>query len=82
MIASQTGSGKTIAFAAPIVSELLNLSGKNMLPEKVVCLVMAPTRELAQQIDGVFKILLRDTDIRQVSIFGGLSVAKQLRVLK
>lgn len=61
LIASQTGSGKTISFAAPIVSELLNLSGKSALPSKVVCLVMAPTRELAQQIEGVFGILLKGT---------------------
>ena len=44
LIASQTGSGKTLSFAAPIVSDLLALSAKVKLPCKIVCLVMAPTR--------------------------------------
>ena len=44
LIASQTGSGKTLSFAAPIVSELLTLEKKITLPGKVMCLVLTPTR--------------------------------------
>ena len=82
LIASQTGSGKTLAFAAPIISDILTLAKKAPIPKKVICLVMAPTRELAQQIEGVFGLLIKDTELRQVSIVGGLSAAKQLRMMR
>jgi superfamily II DNA/RNA helicase len=50
LIASQTGSGKTLSFAAPIVSDLISLSEKTPLPSKPLCLILTPTRELALQI--------------------------------
>lgn len=43
---------------------------------------MTPTRELAQQIEGVFNFLIKDTVIKHVCILGGMSMAKQLRVIK
>jgi ATP-dependent RNA helicase RhlE len=73
---AQTGTGKTAAFAIPILHKLLyrksNLGG-NM----VRCLVMVPTRELAVQITKVFSDLARYTDLVVLSAYGGIDSAEQ-----
>lgn len=82
MVAAQTGSGKTLAFAAPIISDLIYFSEKSTLPNKILLLILTPTRELAQQIEGMINIIIENTNVRQSLIVGGLSVDKQIRVLK
>src|SRR5437870_7507813 len=65
LIASaQTGTGKTAAFALPILSRL----GTHGRPR---VLVLEPTRELAAQVETAFHDFARFTDLRTVAIFGG-----------
>jgi ATP-dependent RNA helicase RhlE len=68
--AAQTGTGKTAAFALPILS-LLKTHGKCR------CLVLEPTRELAAQVETAFRDYGRFTDLRTVVIFGGVGYGKQ-----
>ena len=75
---AETGSGKTAAFALPIVQMLEPDPGK--LRTRV--LVLAPTRELAAQIDEEFGKLSRETSIRHVAIFGGVGQQPQVKALK
>lgn len=72
MIQSRTGSGKTGAFILPML-ELLD-------PAQPVCqaMVMVPTRELAKQVAGEAQVLLGDTGIRTVEVYGGVGYHQQL----
>jgi ATP-dependent RNA helicase RhlE len=70
---AQTGTGKTAAFALPILERLLN-GGRGF----VRALVIAPTRELAEQINENFCNLGRKTGIRSVSIYGGVNIKPQI----
>jgi len=74
---AQTGTGKTAAFALPILDVLLD----EPVPGPTV-LVLAPTRELASQIDAEIRTLARFTPIKTVSIFGGVSQHRQVSALK
>ena len=71
---AQTGTGKTHAFAVPILQTLARVQGK--------ALVLAPTRELALQIDEAFRILAQPFSIRTVCLIGGDSMHKQIRALQ
>ena len=74
---AQTGTGKTAAFALPILQRLIEEPGKGPL-----VLVLAPTRELAVQIDAEFRMLARDTRIKTTTIFGGVSMHGQIEALR
>jgi ATP-dependent RNA helicase RhlE len=74
---AQTGTGKTAAFALPILDRLLREPGRG--PR---ILVLAPTRELATQIDAEIRTLARYTRIRTVTIFGGVSQRMQADKLR
>ncbi len=71
---AQTGTGKTAAFALPIIQRLLD--GPR---GKVRALVVAPTRELAEQIDQSFQELAKGTGLRTVSVYGGVGKGGQLQ---
>lgn len=71
---AQTGTGKTLAFAVPIIQRLSRVKGR--------CLVITPTRELALQIDEVFREIARFFDLKTVVIIGGASMPQQLKILK
>ena len=75
---AQTGTGKTAAFALPILNNLLE-SRRRPGPR---VLVVAPTRELAIQIDGDFRKLANSTPIRTVVIYGGISERPQIQKLR
>ena len=76
LIASaQTGTGKTAAFALPILTRLGNHG-------RVRVLVLEPTRELAAQVETAFRDFARFTDIRTVAIFGGVGYGHQRTELK
>jgi len=77
---AQTGTGKTAAFAIPILHVLQErkITGR---PDGVKCLVMAPTHELALQIDSVFKILGKHTRITSFCIHGGVEQDPQIEQL-
>jgi ATP-dependent RNA helicase RhlE len=74
---AQTGTGKTAAFALPILDRLLDDSGSG--PR---ALVVAPTRELASQIDAEFRMLAKFTRITSVTVYGGVSARAQVAALR
>jgi ATP-dependent RNA helicase RhlE len=74
---AQTGTGKTAAFALPILERLING------PRRKVCaLVIAPTRELAEQITDTFRTFGRQTGLRSMSIYGGVNINAQIKKLR
>ncbi len=79
---AQTGTGKTAAFAIPILHILQERKYAKMRPDGVKCLVMAPTHELALQIEGVFKTLGKHTKIDSLCIHGGVDQAPQIKQLE
>jgi hypothetical protein len=83
---AETGSGKTIAFGVPLCHYLLNLP-KRVLESVAeggpLALVMAPTRELALQIDGELqKLLSRQQTIKTAGIVGGQPIQAQAMILR
>lgn len=77
---AQTGTGKTAAFAIPIVHKLLD-NHLILTKGEVRCLVMVPTRELAVQITEVFHKLAKYTPLRILSMFGGVDQKPQTDLL-
>ncbi len=78
---AQTGTGKTAAFAIPILQNLI----KNKRPEgrrKIHTLILTPTRELAIQIEENIKDYGSNLDVRHAVVFGGVSQLKQVNQLK
>ena len=75
---AQTGTGKTLAFAIPVLEAL------NAMPRSkaVKALILSPTRELAIQIDETFRKLTEGTKIKTAVVVGGLSEGKQLAAIK
>lgn len=74
---AQTGTGKTAAFVLPILQKLFNG------PKGVVrSLVVAPTRELAEQIHDTIRQLGQNTKIRSVAIYGGVGMTPQVQRLR
>ncbi|MBN1962324.1 MAG: DEAD/DEAH box helicase [Deltaproteobacteria bacterium] len=76
---AQTGTGKTAAFALPILHRLLQHPRKGHLPR---VLVLAPTRELATQIIESFALYGRGSGLSGTVIFGGVSQGSQIRALQ
>lgn len=78
---AQTGTGKTAAFAIPIIDMLhANKASKRALGIK--CLVMVPTRELAQQIGEVFNSIAKHTKVRAFAVYGGVEQDAQIKKLE
>ncbi|MCR4295208.1 MAG: DEAD/DEAH box helicase, partial [Elusimicrobia bacterium] len=73
---AQTGTGKTAAFALPILHRLSSGARGH-----VRALVVAPTRELAEQIKESFDVLGRGTGIRAATVYGGVSMHQQIQAL-
>ncbi|MEN6450032.1 MAG: DEAD/DEAH box helicase [Thermoguttaceae bacterium] len=79
---AQTGTGKTAAFALPTLQRLSRVECRvDGRGRKIRALVLAPTRELAQQICESFTAYGRSTTVRQTAIFGGVSQSPQVRAL-
>jgi len=78
---AQTGTGKTAAFAIPLIDRI---HGKKSSKRAVgiKCIVMVPTRELAQQIGGVFKDLARHTRVNVFALHGGIEQDPQVKKLQ
>ncbi len=79
---AQTGTGKTAAFAIPI---LQNLSGPHNEPKgrrKIKALIVTPTRELATQISESFKVYGKYTNLKNTVIFGGVKQRAQVDALR
>ncbi|MDA3892243.1 MAG: DEAD/DEAH box helicase [Salinivirgaceae bacterium] len=78
---AQTGTGKTAAFAIPIIDKLHQQ--KNLRRnDGIKCLVLVPTRELAQQIGDVFEKLSRHTRVKTFTLFGGVEQNTQIARLE
>lgn len=77
---AQTGTGKTAAFAIPIIQNL-NISFSRCSKREIQALILTPTRELAIQIDECFKDYARYTALRHTVIFGGVNQKSQVESL-
>ncbi len=77
---AQTGTGKTAAFAIPVI-DILHRRKNTRRNDGIKCLVMVPTRELAQQIAEVFDKLSRHTRVKSLCIFGGVEQDPQIKSL-
>ncbi|MDD3130181.1 MAG: DEAD/DEAH box helicase, partial [Candidatus Izemoplasmatales bacterium] len=78
---AQTGTGKTAAFAIPILQNLYIKRQKEKSNKKIEALVLAPTRELALQIHDNFKEYGKNLNLKTTVIFGGVNQSRQIKVL-
>ncbi|WP_415881290.1 DEAD/DEAH box helicase [Neptuniibacter sp. QD72_48] len=83
LVGAQTGTGKTAAFALPILQSILTdpdfSSDQN---KKLKALVLAPTRELAQQVNNSFKKYAKGTGFRSAVVYGGVGIGPQVDQIK
>ncbi|MBL4578351.1 MAG: DEAD/DEAH box helicase [Flavobacteriales bacterium] len=79
---AQTGTGKTAAFAIPIIQHLSNDQHNQNGKRKISSLVVTPTRELAIQIGESFTTYGKYTNVKSTVVFGGVSQGPQTNVLK
>lgn len=77
---AQTGTGKTAAFAIPII-ELIDRQKKSLRADYIKCVVMAPTHELAMQITEVFHKIEKHTYVKTMGIYGGVDQNPQISAL-
>ncbi len=84
MGAAQTGTGKTAAFTIPLLQKMLRHESASMSPARhpVRALVLAPTRELADQVANNVKTYAKHTNLRSTVVFGGIDMKPQTLVLK
>src|ERR1700734_3035989 len=75
---AQTGTGKTLAFAIPVIEALAAVPRA----KKIKVLILSPTRELAIQIDEAFRQLAHGMRIRTAVVVGGMSETNQLRDIR
>jgi len=79
---AQTGTGKTAAFALPILQLLFDRQDAPKKGKKIKALIVSPTRELAIQINENFKVYGKNTNLRSTVIFGGTSIEPQKDIIK
>lgn len=77
LASAQTGSGKTAAFVLPLLDKLQQTKPAKGRPVRVLCL--APTRELAQQIDDNVALFAGELPLRHAVIYGGVPINQQIR---
>ena len=84
MAAAQTGTGKTAGFALPIINALMPLASHSASPARhpVRALIIAPTRELADQIHDNVKTYIQFTLLRSAAVFGGVDMQPQTNALR
>mgnify|MGYP002152257766 CR=1 FL=1 len=73
----KTGSGKTIAFGAPLISKLANIGSVPRIPGTPRALVLAPTRELADQINRTIAPIAKSVGFFTATVYGGVPQRKQ-----
>lgn len=74
---AQTGTGKTAAFALPIIERLASRRS-----DRTRALILAPTRELAIQIHAEIELLAKHSGIHAITVFGGVGAAPQIKALR
>ncbi|MBL0218818.1 MAG: DEAD/DEAH box helicase [Myxococcales bacterium] len=79
---AQTGTGKTAAFALPILQRLANQPTIQARSRPIRCLVLTPTRELASQIGESFSTYGKNLPLRNTVIFGGVGMDAQKQALR
>jgi ATP-dependent RNA helicase RhlE len=79
---AQTGTGKTAAFAIPILQNIFNEQKAVKGQKTIKALILAPTRELAIQIAENFTFYAKYTNVKNIVIFGGVPQSKQTNALK
>ncbi|AHM59470.1 DEAD/DEAH box helicase [Flammeovirgaceae bacterium 311] len=79
---AQTGTGKTAAFAIPVLHILHEQKKRASREDGIKCIIMVPTRELALQITEVFQNLGKYTRVKTYSIFGGVDQDPQISKLE
>ena len=78
---AQTGSGKTAAFSLPILTKIVGL-GTKRLPKTARALILAPTRELAVQIEDTIRVLSKGLHVSTALVLGGVSRFSQVKRLQ
>ena len=81
LVSAQTGSGKTVAFGLAMAAEVLGGVDKLLYADKPLALVVAPTRELAQQVQREFEWLYGSTGAQIASCVGGMDYRTEKRAL-
>ena len=81
IVCAQTGTGKTAAFALPIIQLLLDKRDTEKREKKIKSLILTPTRELAIQILENFISYTKYTDLSTTAVFGGVSLEPQKNIL-
>ncbi|MEP6963398.1 MAG: DEAD/DEAH box helicase, partial [Acidobacteriota bacterium] len=79
---AQTGTGKTLAFALPVIHRLATLPAKTGIQTGIRAIILSPTRELALQINETFAKLTPGTGIKTGVAVGGMSEGPQLQSIK
>ena len=79
---AQTGTGKTAAFALPIIQLLFDKQDAPKKGKKIKALIISPTRELAIQIGQNFKTYSKSTNLSTTVIYGGIAIEPQIKILK
>ena len=79
---AQTGTGKTAAFALPIIQLLFDKQDAPKKGKKIKALIISPTRELAIQIGQNFKTYSKSTNLSTTVIYGGIALEPQIKILK
>jgi len=84
MGAAQTGTGKTAAFSIPLLQKMMRHETASVSPARhpVRALVLAPTRELADQVANNVKTYAKHTQLRSTVVFGGIDMKPQTAELK
>ena len=82
IVSAQTGTGKTAAFALPILQGLFDRQNAPKKGKTIKALIVSPTRELAQQIGDNFKSYSSYTNLTTTVIYGGTSIEPQKDILK
>ncbi|MDE9449519.1 DEAD/DEAH box helicase [Aliiroseovarius sp. Z3] len=77
---AQTGTGKTAAFGLPLIHQLLRNHDKRQ-PKSVKALILAPTRELVNQIAENLRAYVQGTHLKVRTVVGGMSINKQISML-
>ena len=78
---AQTGTGKTVAFAIPVINKIHNKKSSKR-SAGIKCIIMVPTRELALQIGEVFTNLARGTKVKAFALYGGIEQDPQIKKLQ
>lgn len=82
MAIAHTGTGKTAAFAIPVIDQIFKKKDGQRRYSGVQGLVMVPSHELAIQIEGVFQSIAKYTSVKTLAIIGGVDQAPQIQALE